>query len=71
MPSFECRLDVTVITLLTPSFVCLFIPGGRGRAKNMANQSNMQLSMLDIEQHELLLNAVAHKCMQLKRTINE
>ena len=42
----------------------------RRRAKNMANQSNMQLSMLDIEQHELLLLiAVAHKCMQLKRTI--
>ena len=43
----------------------------RRRAKNMANQSNMQLSMLDIEQHELLLIAVAHKCMQLKRTISE
>ena len=43
----------------------------RRRAKNMANQSNMQLSMLDIEQHELLLIAVAHKCMQLKRKISE
>ena len=24
MPSFECRLDVTVLTLFTPSFVCFF-----------------------------------------------
>ena len=24
MPSFECRLDVTVFTLFTPSFVCFF-----------------------------------------------
>ena len=36
------------------------------RAKNMANQSKMQLSLLDIEQHELLLISVAHKFMQLK-----
>ena len=32
----------------------------------MANQSKMQLSLLDMEQLELLLIAVAHKLMQLK-----
>ena len=32
----------------------------------MANQSKTQISLLDMEQHELLLIAVAHKCMQLK-----
>ena len=38
----------------------------RRRAKNMANQSKMQLSLLDIGQHELLLIVVAYECMQLK-----
>ena len=38
----------------------------RCRAKNMANQSKTQISLLVIKQHELLLIAVAHKCMQLK-----
>ena len=38
----------------------------RRRAKNMANQSKTQLSLLVIKQHELLLIAVAHKCMHLK-----
>ena len=33
----------------------------RRRAKNMANQSRMQLSLLDMEPHELLLIAVAIK----------
>ena len=32
----------------------------------MANQSKMQLSLLDMEQLELLLIAVAHKLMQFK-----
>ena len=32
----------------------------------MANQSTMQLSLLDMEQHEWLMIAVAHKLMQLK-----
>ena len=31
----------------------------------MANQSKLQLYLLDIEQHELLLIAVAHTFMQL------
>ena len=31
----------------------------------MANQSKMKLSLLDIEQHEVLLIAVAHTFMQL------
>ena len=38
----------------------------RRRAKKMDNQSEMQLFLLDMEQHELLLIAVAHKFMQLK-----
>ena len=38
----------------------------RRRAKTLANQSKMQLSLLDMEQQELLLIAVAHKFMQLK-----
>ena len=43
----------------------------RHRAKNMANQSKMQLSLLDLEQRELLLITVEHTFMQLKRTISE
>ena len=38
----------------------------RHPAKNMANQSKLQLSLLDMEQHELLLIAFAHTFMQLK-----
>ena len=38
----------------------------RRRAKNMDNQSKMHLFLWDVEQHELLLIAVAHKFMQLK-----
>ena len=38
----------------------------RRRAKKMDNQSKMQLYLLDMEQHELLLIAVAHKFRQLK-----
>ena len=38
----------------------------RRRAKNMANQSKMQLSLLDMEQRESLLIAVAHTFMQLQ-----
>jgi len=36
-------------------------------AKNMANQSKLQLSLLEMEQHNLLLNATAYKFMQLKK----
>ena len=43
----------------------------RRRAKKMDNQSKMQLGLLDMEQHELLLIAVAHTFMQLKSTISE
>ena len=38
----------------------------RRRAKKMDNQSKMQLCLLDMEQLELLLIAVAHTFMQLK-----
>ena len=36
----------------------------RIRVKNMANQSKMQLSLLDMEKYELLPIAVAHTFMQ-------
>jgi len=35
-------------------------------AKDMANQSKLQLSLLEMEQHNLLLIASAYKFMQLK-----
>ena len=38
----------------------------RRRAKNMDNQSKIQLCLLDMKQNELLLIAVAHTFMQLK-----
>jgi len=34
--------------------------------KNMANQSKLRLSLLEIEQHNLLLIATGYKFMQLK-----
>jgi len=39
-------------------------------AKNMANQSKLELSLLEMEQHNLLLIATAYnyKFMQLKKT---
>ena len=43
----------------------LYFPERR-RAMKMDNQSKMQLCLLDMEQHELLLIAVAHTFMQLK-----
>ena len=52
------------IYLFTHAFALSFPE--RRRVKNMANQSKMQLSLLDMEQHELLLIVVAHKRMQLK-----
>jgi len=36
-------------------------------AKNMANHSKFQLSLLEMEQHNLLLIATADKFMQLKK----
>ncbi len=38
----------------------------RRRAMKMDNQSKIQLCLMDMEQHELLLIAVAHTFMQLK-----
>ena len=35
-------------------------------AKNMTNQSKLELSLLEMEQHNLLLIATAYKFMQLK-----
>ena len=35
-------------------------------AKNMANQSKLQLSLLEMEQHNLLLIATAYKFIPLK-----
>ena len=40
-------------------------------AKNMANQSKLQLSLLEMEQHNLLLIATAYKFMQLKYLISK
>ena len=37
------------------------------QAKNTANQSKLQLSLFEMEQHNLLLIATAYKCMQLKK----
>jgi len=40
-------------------------------AKNMANQSKLQLSLLEMEQHNLLLIATAYKFMHLKNLISK
>ena len=58
-----CELSDSIYTF-THTFALSFPE--RRRANNMANQSKMQLSLLDMEQRELLLIAVAHEFMQLK-----
>jgi len=40
-------------------------------AKNMVNQSKLQLSLLEMEQHNLLLITSAYKCMQLKNLLRK
>jgi len=37
------------------------------QAKNMASQFKLQLSLFEMEQHNLLLIATAYKFMQLKK----
>jgi len=39
--------------------------------KNVANQSKLQLSLLEMEQHNLLLIATAYKFMQSKNVISK
>ena len=41
------------------------------QAKKMDNQSKLQLSLLEMEQHNLFLIAIAYKFMQLKNLINK
>jgi len=41
------------------------------QAKNMANQSKLQLSLLEMKQRNLLLIATAYICMQLKNLISK
>ena len=40
-------------------------------AKKLANQSNLQFSLLEMEHHNLLLIATAYKFMQLKNIISK
>jgi len=58
--------DVTSLECLFRNMMQIFVP-----RTCMANQSKLQLSLLEMEQHNLLLIAIGYKFMQLKNVINK